>query len=571
MMRKSIERKILIPFLLIVLLPSLIIGAVSLWSSYQSEKELKQTTISEKLNSIHRYTRLLHERVEHGELDESAAQSMVLELIQGTEGLYVQNEVGEIYYNGDSVSHDQLDTLLAEEKSGFFQERIVLTQNLPEWGWKLYHPIELSFYSGSLLDIQKYTLLITIFTGVIAVQFTILFSYHLSKPIKDLAAFCKRVAKGEPMTGLDIRTRRKDEIGVLATSLKEMVYTLDEQKQQIDRMKHLNEMILNSVHVGIVLVIERTEFLYNNAAKEILHKDDGLQDKINHMVDQRSKQRTEEIIESHISDEKAFYAVSYQAIGTADQDLAVITFEDITHRRRLEQRVERMSRLASLGEMASGIAHEIRNPLAGIKTTTELLIRRLDLTDKQLALAENMLIDIDRVNKTITTTLDFARPAESPQTKVVADESIKSILLLLKDVAKEKKVTFKHCVQNFEMMVNRDQLRQILLNIIMNGLNAMPDGGELIIDSQASNHDVTISITDTGVGMDEATIEKIFDPFFTTRSEGTGLGLSIVHQLVVQNKGDIDVRSTLQKGTTFLISFSKAEGGSEHGDESSDH
>ncbi|WP_176140577.1 sensor histidine kinase [Halobacillus salinus] len=568
-MRHSIERKILVPFLLIVLLPSLIIGAVSLWSSYQSEKELKVTTVHEKLDSVHRYATLLRNRVNEGEIAEPDARSMMRELIQDTEGLYAQNDLGAIFMNGRTLPPNQVAALLSEE-AGFLQERMVLSEELPEWGWTLYHPVELSFYSGSLLDIQKYTLLIAIFTGVIAVQFTILFSHHLSKPIKDLAAFCKRVAKGESQTGVDIGTKRKDEIGVLSTSLQEMVYNLDEQKQQIDRIKHQNEMILNSVHVGILLIGESSSPLSNDAAKAMLERDEGLRKNIQDIIHSRSKQRAEEMIMTYVDGEKVFYAVHYQDIGT-DSNLAIMTFEDITQRRKLELRVERMSRLASLGEMASGIAHEIRNPLAGIKSTTELLLRRLNLSEQELKLTENMLIDIERVNKTITTTLDFSRPVESRLTNVKVDESIQSVLLLLKTMAKEKQVSFRHCVHQFEMLVDRDQLRQILLNIIMNGLNAMPEGGKLTIDSRATEHDVILTISDTGIGMDEATIEKIFDPFFTTRSEGTGLGLSIVHQLVVQNQGDIEVVSSSGKGTTFEISFQKAEGGSGSGGESGNH
>lgn len=568
-MHHSIERKILIPFLLIVLLPSLIIGAVSLWSSYQSEKELKMTTVHEKFNSVHRYATILTERMDKGEIEEQDARAMMSKLIQDTEGLYAQNNAGTIYLNGRTISRDQMDSLLSED-AGFLQERLVLSEELPGWGWTLYHPVELSFYSGSLLNIQKYTLLVAIFTGVIAVQFTILFSHHLSKPIKDLAAFCKRVAKGESVTDMDLGAKRKDEIGVLSTSLKEMVYNLDEQKQQIDRIKHQNEMILNSVHVGILLINESSSPLSNNAAKAMLDRDEGLRENVQTIIDRRLKKRSEELVMTYVDGEKVYYAIHYQDIG-ADSNLSIMTFEDITQRRKLEQRVERMSRLASLGEMASGIAHEIRNPLAGIKSTTELLLRRLNLSEQELKLTENMLIDIERVNKTITTTLDFSRPVESQPTNVNVDESIQSVLLLLKTVAKDKQVTFRHCVHQFEMLVDRDQLRQILLNIIMNGLNAMPGGGSLTIDSRSTGHDVILTISDTGIGMDEATSEKIFDPYFTTRSEGTGLGLSIVHQLVVQNHGDIDVISRSGEGTTFEISFQKVEGGKSNGGESGNH
>jgi two-component system, NtrC family, sensor histidine kinase AtoS len=132
----------------------------------------------------------------------------------------------------------------------------------------------------------------------------------------------------------------------------------------------------------------------------------------------------------------------------------------------------------------------------------------------------------------------------------------------MKRIAKEKKINLYHEEKHHELVVDRDQLRQILLNVIINGMNAMPSGGELSISSKQKGNEVVILISDTGIGMEESVIGKIFDPFFTTRSKGTGLGLSVVHQLVVQNKGEIDVSSQKGKGTTFSIAF-RLERGSE--------
>ncbi|MGA9288458.1 MAG: ATP-binding protein [Anaerobacillus sp.] len=553
-MRHSIERKILVPFLIIVLLPTFIIGAVSMWSSYQSEKQLKQATVQEHLTSLGRYAAKLDERVMNGSMSEEDAQSLIKIMINETKGLYVEDENGTLSSEGELIKTSDLDWYNGEAQSSrFFVEKTVLTEQLKQWGWMLYYPMEFSFYSGSLPNIQKYTLLIIIFTGVIAVQFTIILSYHLSKPIKNLAAFCKQIAMGERTEEIEMKENRKDEIGVLSTSLREMVETLDERNVQIDKIKKLNETILNSVHVGMVLVIEGANSVYNEAAQTMMKEDALLKERLGKLTIHETKRRSEEIWDHKKQDEKVFYAVSYKVLNTAER--SIITFEDITHRRKLEQRVERMSRLASLGEMASGIAHEIRNPLAGIKTTTELLIRRLELSKNQLMLTENMLLDIDRVNKIITNILQFSRPMETNPTLIKVDETLHSLVLLMKNIASEKNVVLHHIKNGDEVMVDRDHLRQIVLNLILNGINAMPDGGRLVLSSHRTEDDVTITIADTGIGMEDDVMEKIFDPFYTTRSEGTGLGLSIVHQLVVQNKGEIDVRSTLGKGTTFSMTL----------------
>lgn len=553
-MRHSIERKILVPFLIIVLVPIFIIGAVSMWSSYQSEKQLKQATVQEHLTSLDRYATKLENRVNSGMISEEEAKSLIKIMINETKGLYVEEADGTLSTEGEVVQASELDWYNGEAKTSIFTERTVLTKQIEQWGWTLYHPMTFSFYSGSLPNIQKYTLLISIFTGVIAVQFTIILSYHLSKPIKNLAAFCKKIALGERTNGVDI-DNRKDEIGVLSSSLKDMVETLDERNAQIDKIKKLNETILNSVHVGMVLVIEGADSVYNEAAQTMMNEDPLLKERLGKLTIHETKRRSEEIWDHKRKEEKVFYAVSYKVLGTSEKQRSIITFEDITHRRKLEQRVERMSRLASLGEMASGIAHEIRNPLAGIKTTTELLTRRLELTKDQLILTENMLLDIDRVNKIITNILQFSRPMETNPSLLKVDDTLHSLVLLMKTIADDKKVVLHHIENNTEIFVDRDHLRQILLNLILNGMNAMPDGGELILSSFQRDDDVTIMISDTGVGMEDAVMEKIFDPFYTTRAEGTGLGLSIVHQLVVQNNGEIDVNSIKGKGTEFSITF----------------
>ncbi|MBN8209545.1 HAMP domain-containing protein [Bacillus sp. NTK071] len=553
-MRHSIERKILFPFLIIVLVPSFIIGAVSMWSSYQSEKQLKQATASEHLKSLDRYAENLASRVQNGTMSEGDAKALIKMMIYETKGLYVEDEEGELTSNGQVISSSELDWYNGEVENSWFIERKVLTEQLEDWNWMLYSPIEFSFYSGSLPDIQKYTLLISIFTGIIAVQFTIILSYNLSKPIKNLAAFCRQIALGGQVKDLDIKETRKDEIGVLSTSLKEMVQTLDERNIQIEKIKQLNETILNSVHVGMVLITEGFEFVYNEAAHKMMSQDSILKRRVKDFTIHETSKREEVIWDHKLNEEKVYYAVNYMVIGGSGKR-SIMTFEDITHRRKLELRVERMSRLASLGEMASGIAHEIRNPLAGIKATTELLIRRLNLSNDQLTLTENMLLDIDRLNKIITNTLQFSSPMNSNPAVVKVDDTVRSLVIVMDRMANEKNVRLHQIESNYEVMVDRDHLRQILLNLMINGMNAMPEGGDLTIECQKSGNDRTITVSDTGIGMSDAVMEKIFDPFYTTRAEGTGLGLSIVHQLVVQNNGEIDVRSTAGKGTTFFITF----------------
>lgn len=558
-MFKSIERKILIPFLIIVLLPSLIIGMVSMWSSYQSDKQLKQLAISETLTTIERYGEELDKQVREGELTEDKAKSLTKIMIYEINGLYLKDENDVITKQGMEIPKENIDWKTEESSQlerGFFKESLVITKDLPYWNWHLSYPVEFSIFTGSLPDIQKYILLISIITSVIAVELTVIFSYHLSKPIKNLAEFCRQVSKGQKPKNLDISRDRKDEIGILSNSLEKMVQKLDEHNQQLSRMKQLNETILNSVHVGMVLMIEGSEWIFNEAAKKMIDSNLLLKEKVKKTNIYETKKRKEEIWDFKLNEGKVYYVVNYLSIENIEGNHRyIMTFEDITERRKLEQRIERMQRLASLGEMASGIAHEIRNPLAGIKTTTQLLIRRLDLSKENLALTENMLIEIDRVNKIITNLLKFSRPIDSNPQHIKLNDTVKSLFLLMGSMAKEKNVKLSLEENNHYVRVDRDHLRQILLNLIINGINAMPNGGELNISSKRIENDLIIAVSDTGIGIKEEIIEKIFNPFFTTRPEGTGLGLSVVHQLVVQNEGEIHVASNVGEGTIFFITF----------------
>ncbi|WP_369901304.1 ATP-binding protein [Bacillus manliponensis] len=558
-MFKSIERKILIPFLIIVLLPSIIVGIVSMWSSYQSDKQLKQLAINETLTTIERYGEELNKQVREGELTEEKAKSLVKIMIYKINGLYLKDENDEITKQGIEISKESIDWKLEESSQlerGFFKESLVITKDLPYWSWQVSYPMEFSIFTGSLPHIQKYILLISIITSIIAVELTIIFSHHLSKPIKNLAEFCRQVSKGQKVKDLDLSRNRKDEIGILSNSLEEMVQRLDEHNQQLSKMKQLNETILNSVHVGMILMVEDSEWIFNDAAKKMIEDNPLLKEKVRKINIYETKKRREEIWDFKLNEGKVYYVVNYLSVENIEGNHRyIMTFEDITERRKLEQRVERMQRLASLGEMASGIAHEIRNPLAGIKTTTQLLMRRLDLSDENLALAENMLIEIDRVNKIITSLLKFSRPIGSKPQHIKLNDTVKSLFLLMDSMAKEKNVKLSLEENNHYVRVDRDHLRQILLNLMINGINAMPNGGELNISSKQIENDLTIVVSDTGVGIKEEIIEKIFNPFFTTKPEGTGLGLSVVHQLVIQNEGEIHVTSNVNEGTTFFITF----------------
>lgn len=241
---------------------------------------------------------------------------------------------------------------------------------------------------------------------------------------------------------------------------------------------------------------------------------------------------------------------------------ALCSFNDITERKKIEEKIEEIDRLSSLGELASGLAHEIRNPLAGIKTSTQVLKGRFE-DENSKKLFNNVISEIDRMNKLISDILNFARP-HKPQFKLVEIKNIiNETLILMEEHFKKNNITINKNFLEKELWIKIDpeQFKQILINLYMNAINAISNEGKLEITlSSNENKKIKVSIKDNGKGIAEKNIRKIFEPFYTTASTGTGLGLAVVKRLVLENKGEIRVKSEKGKGTEFIINFPKRRG-----------
>lgn len=230
----------------------------------------------------------------------------------------------------------------------------------------------------------------------------------------------------------------------------------------------------------------------------------------------------------------------------------------IEEKKQLEKRMERIERLASMGQMASGIAHEIRNPLAGIKTTTQVLASRLQLDERNQILFQGVIREIDRVNRIITNLLNLARPRE-PQTRLIlVHEVVNQVLILLEKENIDKHIQFCNQIsKDLHYLIDPDHFKQIIINLSLNAVNAIEHGGKV---NFSSGNEGEFIIRDEGKGIAIEDLDKIFDPFYTTSPSGTGLGLSMVYQLVLQNNGEIEIKSEQDKGTTFILHFPLQQG-----------
>ena len=237
------------------------------------------------------------------------------------------------------------------------------------------------------------------------------------------------------------------------------------------------------------------------------------------------------------------------------------TFQDVTELRRLERDARLQQRLAAVGEMAAGIAHEIRNPLASISGSMQVLRQELLLNDEQAALMDIVLRESDRLNDTISSFLAYARPQRLAVSTLDVRKAVQDTAVLLRnspDVRPGHVVDVEVPDAGIWYEADENQLRQVIWNLASNGLRAMPAGGRLLL---AASHEpgaggaghVVLTVQDEGCGIPADQLDAIFQPFHSSFDRGTGLGLAIVHRVVTDGKGTVQVSSSVGVGTNVRV------------------
>ena len=234
-------------------------------------------------------------------------------------------------------------------------------------------------------------------------------------------------------------------------------------------------------------------------------------------------------------------------------------YEDL---KRSKTYIRRADRLASLGTLTAGLAHEIRNPLVAIKTFTHLLPERLDDEEFRSQFLKIASSEVDRISLLVTELLDFARPSDPKLELENINIILDGMILLVSTETKKKKIdVIKNYASDLPpIQMDREQIKQVFLNILINGVQATSENGKITVKTRSfmkpgGEPYVQVEFTDTGCGIPSGQLEEIFNPFFTTKSTGSGLGLSISHQIVLDHRGYIDVESQLDKGSSFSINL----------------
>lgn len=236
----------------------------------------------------------------------------------------------------------------------------------------------------------------------------------------------------------------------------------------------------------------------------------------------------------------------------------VLIVRDLGELRRLQAEVRRQEKLAALGGLAAGVAHEIRNPLSSIKGLATYFAGKFAEGSPDRDVAKVMSQEVDRLNRVIGELLEFARPSDLKVRRSDINALLRHSLQLVRQDAAAKGVELAEelAPEVCDALIDPDRLAQCLLNLYLNAIHAMPDGGRLTVaGTQAEGLQVRIVVSDTGCGIAPEDMEKIFNPYFTTKPKGTGLGLAIVHKIIEAHDGRIQVESTPGKGTRFVITL----------------
>jgi two-component system sensor histidine kinase HydH len=248
------------------------------------------------------------------------------------------------------------------------------------------------------------------------------------------------------------------------------------------------------------------------------------------------------------------------AAGLMDEGIPagrILLIRDVTAIRQMEDEVTRSRHLNSIGSLAAGVAHEIRNPLSSIKGFAVYFKERLSGNKEDEQTADIMIAETERLNRVISQLIEFARPLELKKEKVQFVKLVQHTMKLIAAEAQINKIRVEiEAASEMPMVeVDPDKIKQVLLNIFLNSLAAMKEGGKLAIEFTSGPHDLTVIISDNGAGINKMDLPRIYDPYFTSKPAGTGLGLAVVQKIMEAHGGKINVDSIAGQGTKVYLHF----------------
>lgn len=429
-----------------------------------------------------------------------------------------------------------------------------------------------------LIDVILLVIIGAITTGLI-------FAFKITKPIEALVKKVRKLSynlrSAEPInidsSSYDEILELSDAFNDMSVRLKQNLYEIEQSYLRENELQQYLNNILKSVVNGILVIDKGGKItVFNKAAesisgfnsKQFIHKNISvflniinldLGAMIESVLNENEIITDVEVMMKNSNDEEIPLSVSVSQVKDSEKNTigVVIIFRDLSRIKAIEEELRREDRIRTLGELSASIIHDIGNPLAGISNLLEILKdSSLDEESRNevLFVLEKEIMDL---NNLVIKFLDYSRISKLEKKNTNISELIEDLLHLLrtKIISKGIKINKIYTNEPIFMKIDRRAIKQALLNIIINSIHAIGEEGEINIILTKEKKNVTITISDNGVGIDKEKVEKIFNPFFTTKKDGTGLGLSIAYKLIKEHKGQIDVKSKPGIETEFIISL----------------
>jgi len=359
--------------------------------------------------------------------------------------------------------------------------------------------------------------------------------------------------------------------GYLSDRFRKAGRELGERERSLRILQNLHENILQSLTSGVitldlggrVISVNKSglDILGLTSESNVLGKDlDNIMSGL-HLEELISKRR-EQMLYAMPDGRQLTLGFSSSALKDTDDSIQgyIIIFQDLTDVKELEEKLKTSERMALLGQLASGLAHELRNPLSAISGAVEILGADVKPTEENLRLVRMASQEVERLNMLVEDFLILTMPIQKLSTSVdlglIISETVESFT---KTMRRNNIEILNEADKGLYVQADAYRVKQVIWNLLVNAVEAMPIGGLISIRSRAENGDVKIEISDEGRGIDQSMISRIFDPFFTTKEVGTGLGLAIVQKVIEGYNGRINVVSSGGKGATFVITLPKFE------------
>ena len=550
--RMSIENRILIPFVSIILIVIIGISMIFFVTEYQVMLQSAKTE-GEALTSY------LNADINAGEFwkDPEALLQKYEDAYPG-DALFIYDEAGNCLFGRRDRADDADGELVLSES----------TDN--RLNWRILISLDRKAMILTFIEEQRYMILAAIAMLILIIQAGMLIAYNISAPIAGFSEICTEISRAPAESRPDAvkeYSRRSDEIGQLADAFTIMMQSMKDYTDQLNWVKALNESIVGNLPTGVVVYDREGNLIFRNSRAEGMFSATEERDAEGRDLDAVFADIVlkKEVLPPPAEMKDPAGKVRHLEFGSwklrhpdtgADWG-TLYTIDDVTYQRHMEEKITNDEKLAYTGRLAADVAHEAKNPLAGIRAGLQVIERKM-LSDRDRLLCGEMIREVDRVNRLISNLVDIARRRESEKTWVSLNSLCDELLLLYYKVAENNGINLVVFLQpDLRIMADEQELRQILINLINNSFKALERGGYVLLTGNRTSEGVILAVQDNGSGMDAEKLEAVL------QGERGGIGLSIVRRLTERNGGTFRMESTEGEGTWAILTFGGSKGETE--------